>query len=519
MSWIDYLVVAVYLAIVLAIGLSVSRGQETPLKYFLADRQMPQWVVGFTLMATLISSNTLVAHPAIVYQKSMVLVPGFIVMPFVLIVVALYIVPFYRSVVGMSAYEFIGRRFGLGGRLYTSFGFLMSRTFGIAVALLTTSIAVNVMTGWDLGSVILGIGLFTAVYTLFGGITAVVFTDVVQGVFLMVGGLAILVRLLFAPELDSAFAVVGEAWDAGKFSLGSTELSVKSLYADERTLWMFSIAMAIQWSRRYICDQAMVQRYLIAKSDGQAVRGTLIGALLSVPVLIAFNLVGAFLYGFYSLTGAEAPAIGDHVLPHFIVNYLPAGIIGLILAAILAASMSSISSDLNSIATVVTRDYFARFLPDVSNKVQLLVGRLIVLAAGVAAASIGILMIPEEGSVPVAEKALVITVIVSAGTLGVFALGFLTRRGTRRGCYAGIIACLLFTAWGVLTESSSRVIDLGAFNFEMNPILIGVFGHLVSFGVGYAVSLLAGGHVPDDVDELRFGKATLARIREARRGA
>ncbi len=505
MSWIDLTVIAVYLAIVLAIGLSVSRGQKTPLKYFLADKQMPQWVVGFTLMATLISSNTLVAHPAIVYEKSMILVPGFMVMPIVLVVVAIWIVPFYRRVVGMSAYEFLGRRFGLGGRLYTSFGFLMSRTFGIGVSLLTTSIAVNVMTGWDIGYVIVGIGLFTALYTMFGGITAVVFTDVAQGVFLMVGGIAILIRLLFAPELDSNFAVVGEAWDAGKFSLGSAELSVASLYnIDERTIWMFAIAMALQWSRRYICDQAMVQRYLIAKSDEEAVRGTLIGAVLSVPVLIAFNLVGAFLYGFYKLSGAEAPAISDHILPHFIVNYLPAGLSGLILAAILAATMSSVSSDLNSIATVTTRDYFRRFLPGLGDRPQLFIGRAVVLLAGMAAAWIAVTMVPTEGSTPVAEKALVITVIVSAGVLGVFSLGFLTRRGTRRGCYAGIVACVLFTAWGVLTQPGARVVDLGSFNFEMNPIMIGILGHVISFGVGYIVSLIAGGYIPDDVDELRF---------------
>ena len=424
MTWIDYLVVAVYLVVVAAIGLSVSRGQETPLKYFLANKQMPQWVVGFTLMATLVSSNTLVAHPGIVYQKSMILVPGFMVMPIVLIVVAVYIVPFYRRVIGMSAYEYVGQRFGLAGRMYTSFGFLMSRIFGIGTALITTSIAVNVMTGWDITWVIIGIGLFTATYTLFGGITAVVFTDVVQGVFLMVGGAAILIRLLFAPELDAPFAVVGEAWNAGKFNLGSAELSVKSLYnPDERTIWMFAIAMAIQWSRRYICDQAMVQRYLIARSDKEAVRGTLIGAVLSVPVLVAFNLVGAFLYGFYTLSGAEKPAIGDHILPHFIVNYLPAGLVGLILAAILAASMSSISSDLNSIATVTTRDYFQRFLPRLSDRMQLVIGRIVVLLAGMVAAWIGIVLIPTEGSTPVAEKVLVITVIVSAGTLGVFAPG------------------------------------------------------------------------------------------------
>ena len=505
MTAVDYVVVATYLAIVAAIGLSVSGRQESPLKYFLANRRMPQWVVGFTLMATLISSNTLVAHPAIVYQKSMILVPGFLVMPIVLIVVAVWIVPFYRRVVGMSAYEFIGRRFGLGGRLYTSFGFLMSRTFGIGTALITTSIAVNVMTGWDIAFVIIGIGMFTAIYTLFGGITAVVFTDVAQGIFLMIGGVAILVRLLFAPELDAPFAVAREAWNAGKFSLGSAEFSMASLYdADDRTIWMFATAMAIQWSRRYICDQAMVQRYLIARSDREAVRGTLLGAALSVPVLIAFNLVGAFLYGFYSLSGEHAPVIGDHVLPHFIVNYLPTGLVGLILAAILAASMSSISSDLNSIATVTARDYFRRFLPSLSDRAELFVGRIVVLLAGILAAIIAIQLIPTENSTPVAEKVLVITVIVSAGTLGVFALGFLTRRGSRRGCYAGIGACLVFTAWGVLTEPTTRMFDLGVLNFQMNPIMIGVIGHVLSFGVGYVVSLVAGGYVPEDVDDLRF---------------
>jgi len=505
MTWIDFAVVIVYLLVVAAIGLSVSRKQETTLKYFLADRQMPQWVVGFTLMATLISSNTLVAHPSIVYQKSMILVPGFLVMPFVLIFVALYIVPFYRRIVGMSAYEYIGRRFGLGGRLYTSFGFLMSRTFGIGTALVTTSIAVNVMTGWDITAVILGIAAFTAAYTLFGGITAVVFTDVFQGIFLMVGGLAIILRLLFAPELEAPFAVVGRAWEAGKFNLGSAEFSWQSLFeTDDRTVWMFAIAMAIQWGRRYICDQAMVQRYLIARSGREAVRGTLLGALLSVPVLIVFNLVGAFLFGFFDLTEAEGPAIGDHVLPFFIVNFLPAGLIGLILAAILAASMSSISSDLNSIATVATRDYFQRFLPSLTDGVQLMIGRLMVLAAGTLAAWIAILLIPTEGSAPVAERVLVITVIVSAGTLGVFALGFLTRRATRRGCYIGIAACLLFTAWGVLTEPTTRTLDIGGLNFEMNPIMIGILGHAVSFGAGYLGSLLFGGYRPDDVDELQL---------------
>lgn len=500
---IDYILVALYLAVVIGIGLALSGKQESAEKYFLANRRMPRWVVGFTLMATLISSNALIAHPAIVYQKGMILVPGFLMMPVVLLLVARYIVPFYRRTVKMSAYEFIGARFGLAGRMYTSFGFLMSRTLGIGTTLLTTSIALNVMTGWPIELTIVCIMLSTSIYTLCGGITAVVYTDVIQGIILMVGGLLILVRLLFAPEFQAPFAVVGAAWDAGKFSLGSTEFSMQSLYdVDERTIWLFVVAMSIQWGRRYICDQAMVQRYLIAESTRSASKGTLLGVALSVPVIIAFNVIGALLYGFYHLTGAVAPAVGDHIMPHFIVNYIPTGFTGVILAAILAASMSSISSDLNSIATVLTRDYFQLLLPGLSDLGQRTIGRIMVIVAGSFAAYVAVLLIPTENTVPLAERALVITVILSAGTLGVFMLGFLTRRATASGCYTGIIACLIFTGWGVLTEPTNRLLDLGQFNFGMNPILIGVFGHIIAFGVGYMASLLLGGRSAAELQSL-----------------
>ncbi|MEM7587811.1 MAG: sodium/solute symporter [Acidobacteriota bacterium] len=496
-------IVVLYLGTIAGIGLWMSRGTATTGGYFVADRQVPRWVVGFTLMATLISSNTLVAHPAIVYQKGMILVPGFMVLPFVLILVAYYVVPFYRRVVGMSAYEYIGRRFGLGGRLYTSLGFLLERTFDLGVTLVTTAVAVNVMTGWELTSVILGIGLFTMAYTTLGGIRAVVWTDAIQGVLLIGGGFLILLRLLFAPEAGAPFAVVGEAWRHGRFDLGSTEVSWQSLQGSGTpTLWVFLFAMALQWSRRFICDQHMVQRYLLAKTDAEARRGTLLGALLSVPVLVLFNLIGALLFGFYQLAPTAAPAIGDQILPHFIVHHLPAGVIGLMLAAILAASMSSMSSDLNSLATVLTRDYIQRFWPRLDDRRLLRLGRLMVSLCGLVAIWLGTLLIPSESTLPIAERALTIAVIVSAGSLGLFSLGFLTRRATRTGAYAGIVACVLFTSWGVLTEPGAQLLDLGRFNFGLNTILIGVLGHFLLFGVGYVVSLVFGGYRPADLDDL-----------------
>lgn len=500
---VDIAVLVGYLVLVAGIGLYAARGARSSKAYFLANKEMPYWLVGFTLMATLISSNTLVAHPGIVFQKGMVLVPGFLVLPFVLVFVAHYMAPFYRRVVGMSAYEYIGARFGLTGRLYSSFGFLMERTFDIGVTLLTTAFAMNLITGWPLTHLIFALAAFTLVYTAIGGITAVVWTDLVQGVILIGGGVIILLRLLFAPEAGAPFAVVGAAWEAGKFSFGSIDLTMESVTSpDQQTVWIFMLAMSIQWSRRYICDQHMVQRYLIARTDEEATKGALAGALLSVPLLVTFNVIGALLYGFYELSGAAQPTLGDQVLPHFIVNHLPVGLTGLMMAAVMAASMSSMSSDLNSIATVLTKDYFDRFLSGLSDRTLLLIGRCVVAIAGAIASVIGILLIPDEGAAPIAERALIIAVIVSAGSLGLFSLGFLTRRATRTGAYAGIGACVLFSTWGVLTEPGQRIFDLGAFNFPLNALCIGVLGHAVLFAVGYGVSCIWGGYRPPNLDAL-----------------
>jgi SSS family solute:Na+ symporter len=243
-----------------------------------------------------------------------------------------------------------------------------------------------------------------------------------------------------------------------------------------------------------------------------------------VPIYVAAMFMGACLFGYYSLTGRAAPQTVDMVVPHFIVHEMPAGVVGLILAAILAASMSSISGDLNSIATVLTTDYFANFLPRTSDRARLLFGKLAVVVGGTGAALVATLLIPTGQGSSVMERAVTIAAILSGGTLGLFFLGFLTRRATRTGCYAGIAACLIFTGWAVLTEPGTRLIDLGRLNFGLNPILIGVLGHFVLFGVGYAASIVLGGRRPERVEELTFrwkasSKPSAAPVREAVRAA
>jgi SSS family solute:Na+ symporter len=258
----------------------------------------------------------------------------------------------------------------------------------------------------------------------------------------------------------------------------------------------------------------MVQRYLLAKSDREAARGVLVNAAMCVPIYIAFMFIGACLYGFYKLSSAPPPPLADNVVPHFIVHELPAGIVGLILAVVLAASMSSVSGDLNSVATVLTADYFATFFPRTSDRTRLMFGRLAVLAGGTAAALIAIALIPGQGSASIMERAVTIATTLSAGILGVFFLGFLTTRATRRGLYVGIAACLLFTTWGILTEPTHRLRDWG-FNFPLNPILIGVLGHFIVFGVGYVASAVLGGYRPQDAEQLTFHQFRRARRNQA----
>lgn len=501
---IDLVVICVYFAVVAGIGYFATRGAKTSERYFVANRSIPMWAVAFTIMATIISTGTFVGHPGTAYQKGLILLVPHLLVPFVLLAVAKVVVPFYRRVVRMSAYEYIGQRFGLGGRFYTSFGFLADRIFDLGVTHVTTALAINVLTGWDLKTVILAVGVFTIIYTMAGGMEAVVWTDVMQGLVLMLGGVLILGRLLFAPEGGAPFGVVVETWRQGKLTLGSWDLSWHT-FTDPTltTTWLFCLAYAVQWTRRYATDQHIVQRYLVAETDEAASRAAFWSALLCVPVFVVFMFCGACLAGFFSLAHVGTPPLPDGAMPYFLAHFMPVGLLGLVVAAILAAAMSTVSADLSSVGTVLTADYFLHWRPGASDRARLLCGRVMIAFAGALTVVAAWLLLPEKGSAPLMERVITIASILSGGTLGLFCLGFFTRTATRRGCYVGIACCALFTAWAIATEPRHRAIDLG-FNFPLHPILIGVSGHVVLFVTGWLASRLLGGDQPADLDRLTF---------------
>ena len=493
---LDYVVILGYLLGVAAIGVWVARRKKrTTEDYFLANRKMPSWVVGFTIVGTVISSVSFVAHPGAAFNRNWWLVVPNLTVPLVLGFVVLVVVPFYRRVVRMSSYEYLEQRFGYLGRFYGATGFLLLRTIDLGFTILLTAIAAEVITGWDIRWVVIGIGAFTIFYTIIGGIEAVIWTDVFQGFVLATGAVSILVIILFWPEGGPA-AVVSTAYQAGKFNLGDFQFNRQSLYGEQATFWILLVSGILHFGRAYITEPNMVQRYLVARTDRDAQRGVLAGAFACVPIWLTFAFIGSCLWAFYQLTAANVPPAvlekPDNILPYFIATQFPAGLVGLVLAAIFSAANSSVSSDLNSIATVVTQDFFIRARPRSSERARILFGRCAVLAGGILAVSIAFLLNLARAKALI-ELVVTLGMIFSGGMLGLFALGFLSRRATRRGAYAGTAICLAFILWATLTGPLK--IDLG-FNFTMHPIMIGIFSHPLLFISGYLVSLLLGGYRP-----------------------
>jgi solute:Na+ symporter, SSS family len=490
MSLLDALIVLVYFVVVFGIGLYFSRHQKTTQDYFLAGKNVPGWVVVFAIVGTMISSTSFVGHPGNVYATSMWNLPSFFLLPFVMLFISRFVVVFYRQTIRMSIYDYLEKRFSYFARAYGAAAFIVSRVVDMSATLYFLAIPVSYLSGLGIGWVILIVGVVTLAMTVAGGLAAVVYADVLQGVLLVGGALTCLGIALFRPP-GGPSAVLETAWTGGKFGLGNWSFSWVTA-----NVWIYLVVGGIWAVQRYALDQHIVQKYLVAKSDRQAKFSALFGALACLPVWLMFFLFGACLWAFFQLTGTELPAdvatVKDRIVPYFIKTQLPVGLIGLVIAALLAAAMSSLDSDLNSMATVIVDDFYARARPQSDDRTRLWIGRVAVGVLGVCSIVFSMLWIGIETAL---EFGVQLFSIATAGMLGLFALGALTKRANAKGALAGIIACALFTGWATFTSvkfpalGNRVLIDLGPLNYRWHPLLIGVFNHAVVFGVGWLASI------------------------------
>jgi solute:Na+ symporter, SSS family len=483
----DVVVIAAYIAGLTAIGLFFARRQTSTSEYFVGGRSIPGWATGLSLLATIITSVTFIAYPGSAYAGDWsLLVPGLLFLA-VLALVGGVIVPFFRHVVQMSVYEYFGHRFGRGIRLYASLAFAAGHFSKMAFVFYLLALTLASMTGWPVNRIILLTAAVTIFYTLLGGVKAVVWSDVVQGFVLWMGILVSLGYLLFLPAQGPG-AMLHDIWSHGKMGLGSTALRF-----DQPTILVLVIYGFFFYLQKYTADQTVVQRYLIARSDRAAIRGMALGAGLCVPVWTAFMLIGSLLWSFYRLTGERLPRTitkPDQVFPHFLLTHLPAGLAGLFMAALLGAAMSMLASDMNCFSVVATEDFYRLARPNSKDPELLLIGRLTVVASGIAAAAMALRLAHSQGGA--LSLYYTLTSIVAGGLAGLFLLAFLVPRATRAGAGAGVIAGLVFTAWGVLTENG-KILNLGHWNFTWHDYMLGALGNIVVLGAGLAASVLLPG--------------------------
>ncbi|OXU15167.1 sodium:solute symporter [Sedimentisphaera salicampi] len=491
LHWVDWSIIIIYMALIAYLGnIFAKRGKSTS-NYFKGNKSIPSWAIGISVLATLISSVTFLAYPGQGFDGNWILLVQGLAVPITLIVSIWFIVPLYRRFIGLSAYEYFEKRFGFFGRIYSSVGFSVMHFTKMGTVLYLMGLALAAMTGQNTYLVIIIVGAVTIIYTLVGGIEGVIWMDVIQGLILFGGGIVCFLVLLFKPE-QGPIGVMETAWESGKMSLGPYAWDFTQL-----TFFVMAINGVFYALQKYGTDQTIVQRFLVARSDKEAVKAALTGAFLCVPLWTLFILIGTLLWVFYGTPAGALPEgiAGDEVFPYFIMTQIPVGVTGLIIAALFSAAMSSLNSDLNCLAAVGVEDYYKRFKKNLTDKKSLRMGKLIILVCGILSVGFACLYVLLGGQA-ILGTVFGLYAIFSGGVVGIFLLGILTERTNRKGLNIGIIACILFTAYALLTSTKfdlggpekTLLLDLGDLNFNQHKYMMGVYSHLVVIVVGYFAS-------------------------------
>jgi solute:Na+ symporter, SSS family len=489
--WIDTAIVFISVLVTIGVGLYFAKRQKSSDHYFAASKNIPSWAIGISIFATLISSVTFLAYPAAAYKSNWILLVQGLMVPIVLVCVIWIIVPLFRKTIHLSTYEYFERRFGFFARLYTSLAFMLTHFSKMGTVLYLVCLVINTLSGIPIVPLIVFIGICIIFLTLVGGIEAVIWMDVIQGFMIIGGGLLCLGVLLFRPEGGPGF-VLQQAFLMKKIDVGPYNFSLTEL-----TFWVMVINGAFYALQKYCTDQTIVQRYMVAKSDKDAKKAAYIGVFTSVPVWTLFMLIGSLLFVFYK-TGTSVLPEGikaDEVFPYFMSTELPVGVVGLVLAAIVAAAFSTLASDMNCLSAICVEDYYRRLKPGCTDKQRLKAGRWLVLISGLAMMFVAMLYVVWKGE-GVLGVVFELYAIFSAGIVGIFMLGLLSKRANWQGLYIGIGACVLFTAYALLTSTKFEIggedrllLDLGSWNFTQHKYMLGVYSHIIVFVVGYFASL------------------------------
>ena len=465
MHIIDIIVFLLFTGGVVAFGCSFFKKKGTSEEFTSAGRSLPGWVVGMSIFATYVSSISYLGYPGKAFSGDWNAFVFSLSIPIASYFAARYFAPFYRSQDSISAYSFLENRFGPWARIYASSCYLLTQIARTGSILYLLALPMNVLLGWNIQTIIIVTSVAIVLYSMLGGMKAVIWTEAIQGIILIGGALVCMFILLFdMPEGPAqTFSI---AMEDGKFSLGSFGSSLS-----ESTFWVCLIYGVFTNLQNYGIDQSYVQRYHTAKNEKEAKFSALFGGYLFIPVSAVFFMIGTGLYAFYKVHPGVLPdGVGaDYVFPFFIVNELPVGLTGLLIASIFAAGMSTIATSVTSSSTIILTDYYQRFRKHAGNRERMLVLKLSSVGVGVA----GILVAFAFMSVQSALDAWwALASIFSGGMLGLFLLGYISRKARNFDAVLGVVCGVILVCWIVISPF-------------VHANLAIVFGTLLIFLVGF----------------------------------
>ncbi|MBD0852200.1 sodium:solute symporter family transporter [Maribacter arenosus] len=470
---INYSVLALYLLISLGIGIYFMRKQKSTEDYFVGGGRIPWWASGLSVFGTLLSAITFMAIPAKAFITDwsffFLNITAILITP----VIAFIFIPFFNKLKIRTAYEYLEDRFNYLARAFGSLSFILFQLGRIGIVLLLPSLAISIVTGIPVTTSILIMGVLCILYTTFGGIEAVIWTDVLQVIVLLGGSVLAVVWIMLHTE-TSFGDMITYASERDKFNIANLEFDFT-----ESTFWVVFIGGLASAMVTQGTDQTIVQRFLTSSDIKNSQKTLYTNAVLTLPATVIFFGLGTLLFIFYSeMPNALSPAISnnDSIFPWYIVRELPIGVSGLLVAGIFSAAMSSISSSLNSVSTAYCNDFHAHFRPEVKDKKLLRIARIATVVTGVLGVLLALWM-ASSNIKSLWDQFYRYLGLFTGGLGGMFLLGMLTKKANATGTLLGlVVSALLIWYISVFTE--------------INFLMYAFFGVASCFIFGYIFSLI-----------------------------
>jgi len=501
---LDIAIIVIYLFAMVWIGYYFSKKNKSSDQFTKASGKIPGWAIGMSIYATFLSSNTFLGVPGKAFGGNWNAFVFSISMPFAAWIASKYFVSFYRNTGEVSAYTHLEKRFGPWARTYAVVCFLLTQFARMGSIFFGMALTLNALLGISMPSIMIVMGICIILYTVMGGMEAVIWTEVVQGVLKTLG--ALLILFLIIKEMPGGMEQVYKiAKDNHKFSLGTATFDFK-----QSSFWVVLLYGFFINLNNFGMDQNYIQRYHTARSNKQAIKSVWLCVALYVPASLLFFIIGSALFSYYQLhpelsdalkhtlavekLGAQASAAqladymatlkptdyADKVMPHFMVSKVPTVCLGLIVAAILSAAMSTISSGMNASATVFTKDIYIRYFnKKASDKKEFGILHIATVIFGVIGLCTGLAMIGIKSILDIWWE---LSGIFAGGMLGLFLLGLISKKTKSPEAMIAVIIGVIIIVW--LTFSDKIPADYPYLKIALHKNMIIVVGTLTIFLVG-----------------------------------